>query len=46
MDTPLILIVPSPSSTRLSHEALITIASVPEVLGEDMTAYAFDPLVF
>jgi hypothetical protein len=46
METPLMLIVPPPSSTRLSQEALITIASVPAVLGEDMIAYAFVPLVF
>ena len=46
METPLTLIVPLPSSIRLSQEALMTIASAPDVLGEDMTAYALVPLVF
>lgn len=45
VETPRMLIAPSPSSILLSQEALMTMASVPDVLGEDMTAYAFDPLV-
>jgi hypothetical protein len=40
------LIVPLPSSIRLNQEALMTIASVPAVLGEDIIAYAFVPLIF
>ena len=43
MEMPRILMVPS--SIRLSQEALMIIASVPDVLGEDMIAYALVPLV-
>jgi hypothetical protein len=46
VETPLMLIVPLPSSIRLNQEALMTIASVPAVLGEVIIAYAFVPLVF
>jgi len=46
VETPRMLIVPSPSPIRLSQEALMTIASVPGVLGEERIAYAFVPLIF
>lgn len=35
--------VPSPSPIRLSLEALMTIASVPDARGDDRMAYAFVP---
>lgn len=36
--TPLMFIVPELSSMRLSQEALMTMASLLDVLGEDITA--------
>lgn len=43
VETPLKFKVPSPSPVRLCHEALIIIASAPEALGDDSTAYALTP---
>ena len=43
VDTPLKLSVPSPSPVLLSHDALITMASVPDALGGCNTAYALVP---
>jgi len=45
VETPRMLRVPSPSPLLLSHEALITIASLPECLGDARTAYAFVPFM-
>lgn len=46
VDTPRKLKVPSPSLVLLSHDALITIASVPGLRGDLRIAYAFVPLIF
>ena len=43
MATPRRLRVPSPSPVLLNHDALITVASAPEYLGEDRMAYALLP---
>ena len=45
VETPLKFSVPSPSPVLLSHEALMTIASVPEARGACSTPYAFVPLI-
>lgn len=45
VETPRRLRVPSPSFVLLSHDALMTIASEPEALGDENTAYAFVPWI-
>lgn len=45
VETPLILMVPAPSSIRLSQEAHMTMASAPDARGDDIIAYAFVPLI-
>ena len=45
VETPLMLMVPAPSSIRLSQEAHMTMASTPDARGDDIMAYAFVPLI-